>query len=242
MDFPEKYFSNAEPTETTEPTDGDAACNPILFDLFSRLYVAEPFDDTRDRDLRNAFQHAVTHIAFETINSSRKEPLMTFGPKVRQISSEIVTRIINRVVGRYGAKLWPRQAAMGPLPEWLITALEEYISALLGISAEREHAGESALRVFDNVLGVNQDELQGGFASVENDGDGDGDGDGGPADDGLECILKEIAAFDSCLTTFATAADLERHLIDVHEVDPEDARESARDASVELKKKLARKS
>lgn len=240
LNFPESYFSNAKPT-------GDTACNPILFDHFSHLTVAEPFDDTRNRYLRNAFKHAVTQIAFKTINTSHREPLNSFGPGISQVSPEIITRIIDQVVERYAGKLWPGMVGMDPLPAWLIAALQEYIHALMEIPTDREGTIEPTLWFFDNLLVLNQDELQGGLAnedisgglvedaaSVEDDGD--------VADDGLECVWKEMASFESCSTSFATAADLERHMIETHGYDLAFAREVVQEATITRKNRVARRS
>lgn len=236
MGSPENYFANADPADQLSE---EVTSNPILFDLFSRLTVDEPHDLTCDGNLRNAFQHAVTHIAFETINSSHKEPLESFGPDVPPISPETMTRIINRVVSRYAGKLWPAVDVTNPLPGWLGIALQEYIQALMEITAYRANTGETALWVFDNILRVNQEELQGRFASLE---DATVEDDGGSADDGLECKMKYLAVFEICSTPFATEADLERHMIEMHEVGPEDARDYVREASITLRQRNSCKS
>lgn len=230
----------------------DSASNPILSELFLRLEISEPENQPRDPYLRNAFQHAATHIAFQTINATRKTPLDSFGSKAPQPSVETTARIIGQVRERYAVRLWPQFAEMDFLPEWLTEALQNYIWALTEIPAHRAtRDGEDTLKVLDNILGLNQDELQGGFASAEARDDGDladdiasvdEDDDGDLTGDGLECELKDCGFFESCVTPFATEADLGHHLIEMHGFGPEDAMSSVREAGIGLKMRFARKS
>ena len=101
--------------------------------------------------------------------------------------------------------------------------------ALLRIPAERAQNDQST-RVLDNILGLNQEELQAGIAIADDDGDEE--------DDGLECVLRAV---ESCSTTFATGADLEHHLIDIHDFGIGDARDTVREAEIALRARLARR-
>jgi hypothetical protein len=209
-----------------------AAFNPILTPLFLRLDVSESEDEPRDSYLMNTFQNAVTHLAFEVINARRREPITSFGSNIGQIDSRVITRIITRLRKRYAAKLWPQFASSGALLDYVIAALEEYIMASLKIPAERAQNDQST-RVLDNILGLNQEELQAGIAIADDDGDEE--------DDGLECELRHLRADESCSTTFATAADLEHHLIDFHDFGMGDARDAVREAEIALRTRFTRR-
>jgi hypothetical protein len=230
--FEQDFSSDANPPRERRGSTGDAAgpidapgYNSILSDLFTRLTVHVQH---RDRYLRDGFQHAVTHIAFEIINATRERPLTTFGPHhSSQDLPNIITPITNGVVARYAVRLWPQVVGMSPPPGWLTTALREYISALIEIPAEKAQNGETALRVLDNILGLNQEELQAGLASADNDG--------------LECALREMAAFDACSTPFAAGADLWRHMTEDHGFSEEDARDAMREAEIALRTRAARR-
>ena len=242
LEIPPGYLSETTPNERRDST-GDtnaaegtdfAASNPILSPLFLRLDISESEDQPRDSYLRNAFQHAVAHIAFEVVNARRRDRLASFGAHIGQIAPNFITRITRRVRERYGARLWPQFASRSALPDYVIAALREYILALMRIPAGRAQNDQSALRVLDNILGLNQEGLQAGIAVVSDDGD--------EVDDGLECVLKGLDdAHESCLTSFATAADLANHLVVVHDTDPQSVRDDVQEAEIELKQRIARR-
>ena len=106
------------------------------------------------------------------------------------------------------------------------------------------------MRVFDNMLGLNQDDIQAGIKNFDISGDPpdgvaivDDDVDGEPADDGLECPLMELlGAAESCLTPFATGVDLEHHMIGMHDYSREGARDTVREAEIALRERVARRS
>jgi hypothetical protein len=148
------------------------------------------------------------------------------------VSPDNIARIIRRVVDCYATKLWPQVIGVAPLPPWLLTALEAYILALIKVPAVRaSRNGEDTLRVFDNILDLNQDEIDAGNPNLHDD-----QGDVAE-DDGLECVLKELGADDSCLTFFAAAADLETHLVEVHGMDPQGVRDDVQEAEVTLRER-----
>ena len=161
---------------------------------------------------------------------------------------DTITSIIHQVVDRYATKLWPEVVGVHPLPYNLLMALEAYIYALIQIPAERApRDGEDTMRVFDNMLGLNQDDIQAGIKNFDIAGDPpdgvaivDDDVDGEPADDGLECPLMELGEFESCLTPFATGVDLGHHMIGMHGY--EDARDAVREAEIALRERIARRS
>jgi hypothetical protein len=82
-------------------------------------------------------------------------------------------------------------------------------------------------------VGLTQEESHAGLAPMDNDEDED--------HDGLECGLKECAAFDSCLIPFATGPVLHRHMIERHDYSEEDARNIVREAEVALRRRAARR-
>ena len=105
------------------------------------------------------------------------------------------------------------------------------------------------MRVFDNMLRLNQDDIQAGIKNFDIAGDPpdgvaivDDDVDGEPADDGLECPLMELGEFESCLTPFATGVDLEHHMIGMHDYSREGARDTVREAEIALRERVARRS
>jgi hypothetical protein len=235
---PDEVVSDASANEHRD-SDGDNTGVPID-ETGSNIFLSEIFTllDVRvlprDRSLRDAFQHAVTHIAFETINATRTRPLTSFGPDVFQGGApNVFIHIINRVVSRYAGRLWPHVEGMSQYPNRLLTPLRVYISALIGFPAERAQNDETALRVFDTLMGLTQEESQAGLAPMDNDDDEE--------DDGLECELKEVGVFDSCLIPFATGPVLHRHMIERHDYSEENARDIVREAEVALKRRAARR-
>ena len=223
--------------------------NPVLSALFVKLDVSQ--DLPHDRPMLDAFQNAVTNIAFQAINRPRREkehPHTRFGPNAPFVSPTNITSIIHQVVDRYATRLWPEVVGVHPLPYNLLMALETYIYALIQVPAERApRDGEDTMRVFDNMLGLNQDDIQAGIKNFDIAGDPpdgvaivDDDVDGEPADDGLECPLMELGEFESCLTPFATGVDLGHHMIGMHGY--EDARDAVREAEIALRERIARRS
>jgi hypothetical protein len=227
-------FTDVTPNEGGGSAGETTGSNPTLSVLFANLDISE--DLPRDRPMFDGFQHAVTNIAFQTINASRRrnDPShIFFGPGAAWVSPDNITRIIRRVVDRYATKLWPQVVGVDSLPYWLPKALETYIVALFKVPAMMApRNGEDTLRVFDNILDLNQGDLEEGLPNSDND-----KGDDGADDDGLECVLKELGADDSCLTAFATAADLAEHLVLVHSMDPQGVRDDVQEAEVALRKR-----
>jgi hypothetical protein len=109
---PTEYLARLVDTSAV-PVD-EPGPNPILSVLFANLDVS--VYQPPDRLMRDGFQHAVTHIAFETINDLAKKPHRFFGPDVPRATPEVVTRITNAVVHRYAARLWPQVVERDPLP------------------------------------------------------------------------------------------------------------------------------
>ena len=218
--------------------------NPILSALFVKLDVSQ--DLPHDRPMLDAFQNAVTNIAFQAINDPRREnkrPHTRFGPNAPYVSPEKITSIIHQVVDRYATKLWPEVVGVHPLPYNLLMALEAYIYALIQIPAERApRDGEDTMRVFDNMLGLDQDKHQAGFPGpIDDEGDEADDEVDDEVNDGLECPLKELATSRSCWTPFLSGVELGHHLIEVHDFIGEDARDAVREAEIARKERLARR-
>jgi hypothetical protein len=235
-------FPEVDPNEGGGSVPETTGSNPILSALFANLDVSKKLP--HDRPMEDGFQHAVTNIAFQTINASRSkvERLHThFGPDAPWVSPEKITRIIHGVVNRYAIKLWPKVVGVDPLPYWLLMALQEYILALIQIPAVRAPRDEEdTMRVCDNILGLNQSEIQAGHPTANNGEDCDDGGD--EADDGLECPLKDLGTSESCSTPFATALDLGRHMVEMHEFIEEDARDVVWEAEMALKERESRRS
>jgi hypothetical protein len=225
IEHPEGHFTDVDPNETT-------GSNPILSVLFANLDISQ--DLPRDRPMLDGFQHAVTNIAFQTINASRRgneSSHALFGPDAH-VSPDNITRIIGGVLDRYATKLWPQVVGVSSLPYWLPKALEAYILALIKVPAMKApRDGEDTLRVFDNILGLNQGDLEEGLPNLDTEKGDEGE------DDGLECVLKELGADESCSKSFATVADLASHLVEVHDMDPQGVRDDVQEAEVALRKR-----
>jgi hypothetical protein len=133
-----------------------------------------------------------------------REPAVTSLPCPRP-SFLLVEGVIDRILGRYGHKLWPIATAR---PENVIAILQQYILVLMQTNMTSDDIGDDAVGRLDSFLGLPARQAEENGSHVHNEPEDD--------DASLECPLVQLAEHKSCSRTFRSVADLLAHLIKVH--------------------------
>lgn len=185
---------------------------PYLFSSPAKLYAALEIQ-TADNWVNNAFPRAVAEMLIQALSRVR-DPVVTSFP-CSLPSSLLVESVIDRIMVRYAEKLWPDNTAR---PDDVTVILHRYILALMKSNMTSGDIGENAVQMLDSFLGVEVADVEEESSCVYEEENGH---------DGVECTLVQTDAHESCKHTFASAAELSAHLVEVHEFDEDQADEIA---------------
>jgi hypothetical protein len=160
----------------------------------SELYAALEIQ-TADNWVNNAFPRAVAEITLEALCRVR-DPVVTSFP-CSLPSGILIEGVIDRIMGRYGNKLWPNDTAR---PENVMMILHQYILALMKSNMASKDIGKG-VEMLDTFLGVENGETKQTGSHVDDE----------PSDhDSFACTVED------CSETFSSKADLSTHLDQVH--------------------------
>ena len=148
-----------------------------------------------DTWVKRWFPRAVAEMASKALSHVR-DPVSSFPCALP--SSVLVEGVIDRIVARYGRKLWLQSNAR---PSDVTTTLFQYIITLMKTNMTTDDHGENPVKMLDSLLGLEDGDAEERRTHMHDEPHAS-----------LKCPSAQEGMNESCLGTFASRADLLSHL------------------------------